>query len=102
MEKSSSQMMVLESCKSTWVFDTGMNRFRRVLKDGTKESGVVTAWQPYSHIEFDDDSESFSVWLNEEGTRRHRSWRHRSHCDACGGEVTTELNLEAIASYPGV
>jgi len=93
--------MVLESCHSTWLFDELNMRFRRILKDGSHAGGVATAWQPYSRLELDDESESFVVWLNDVGTRRLRSWRHRSHCDVCGGEVTTELDLGAIASLSG-
>ena len=94
-------LSTLESCNSTWLFDDAAHRFRRILKDGSRNGGVATPWQDFSKVELDDDSDSFSVWLNPEGTRRLRSWRHRSHCEACGGEVTTELNLAAIAALGG-
>ncbi len=94
--------MVLESCHSTWLFDETNMRFLRIVKDDSQVGGVATTWQPYFELDLDDDSESFVVWLNETGSRRLRSWRHRAHCDACGGEITSELDLAAIAAHrPG-
>jgi hypothetical protein len=88
---------VLESCHSTWLFDTGRMRFRRILKgldlDSTQAS---TAWRPYFGLELDPLSESFVVLLNAEGTRLLRSWRHVDRCPQCGGDATAELSLEAL------
>jgi hypothetical protein len=89
---------VLESCNSTWLFDVGNGQFCRVLKNDRSAKRAASKWQPFYRLELEDDSEYFVVWLNEEGTRRLRSWRHQEHCDSCGGEVTTELDLSAIAS----
>lgn len=90
-------ILVLESCNSTWVFDTSRMRFRRILKDIDPEiQGASTAWRPYFGLEMNPDSESFVVLLNPEGTRLLRSWRHADHCQYCGGESTAELSLEDI------
>lgn len=94
--------LVFESCHSTWVFDTEKMRFRRILK--TVEGGepaVTTPWRPYAGLEFDDDSESFTVLLNEDGTRLLRSWRHTTECTQCGGHVTAQLSRQAIESALG-
>lgn len=89
--------LILESCNSTWIFDTLRRQFRRVLKgaDGAARP-VSTAWRPYHALELDDASESFVVVLNAEGTRLLRSWRHLAHCPQCDGEPTTELSADEL------
>jgi hypothetical protein len=90
---------VLESCHSTWLFDTERMRFRRVLKGLDLESRPAsTGWRPYFGLDIDPISESFVVLLNPEGTRLLRSWRHVEHCAQCGGEATAELSLEDLRS----
>ena len=58
---------VLESCHSTWVFDTERMRFRRLLKGiEVEQHPVATQWRPYYGLELKDDSEEFTVgfrWL---------------------------------------
>jgi hypothetical protein len=90
---------VLESCHSTWVFDEAQHRFHRVLRDQPSDAGVATPWQDYYALMLETDSEAFTVWLNEDGTRRLRSWRHRDRCEACDTEATVELDLSAIAEH---
>jgi|ACXJ01.1.fsa_nt_gi hypothetical protein len=98
-EGQSNNIIVLESCNSTWVFDTEKNRFRRVLKGPDVEnSQAATDWHPYYGLELDDNSEYFAVALNKAGTRILRSWRHLDHCHLCGGEATTELSLDDLRS----
>jgi hypothetical protein len=88
---------VFESCNSTWVFDGEHMRFRRILKGIEVDSrAVVTEWRSFYGLEVADDSESFTVLLNPEGTRLIRSWRHTGDCDQCGGHVTAELSLEDV------
>ena len=88
---------VLESCHSTWIFDTERLRFRRILKGLALEAHVATtAWRPYFGLEIDPISESFVVLLNPEGTRLLRSWRHVEHCPQCGGNTTAELSLDDL------
>lgn len=91
--------LVLESCHSTWIFDTLRKQFRRVLKgaDGTTHR-ASTAWRPYHALDLDDRSESFVVVLNPEGTRLLRSWRHLAHCTQCNGEPTAELPVDELRS----
>lgn len=91
--------LVLESCHSTWLFDTDHMRFRRVLKGLDLDAhNASTAWRPYFGLDMDPDSESFVVLLNAEGTRLLRSWRHVEHCAQCGGEPTGEVSLAELRS----
>ena len=88
---------VLESCNSTWLFDTERMRFRRVLKGAdVGRRPTTTEWRPYFGLELDPGSESFVVLLNTEGTRLLRSWRHTHQCSQCGGQATAELALDEV------
>src|ERR1700683_168058 len=92
-------LFVLESCHSTWIFDTERLRFRRVLKGLALDGpSVTTAWRAYYGLEIDPISESFVVLLNPEGTRLLRSWRHVEQCPQCGGNQTAELSLDELRS----
>jgi hypothetical protein len=91
--------LVLESCHSTWLFDTVRMRFRRILKGLDLDARQAsTAWRPYYGLEMDPMSESFVVLLNPEGTRLLRSWRHVERCPQCGGEATAELSVDELRS----
>jgi len=89
--------MIIESCHSSWIFDIGRGRFRRVLKlADVGLRNVATPWIPYYALELDPNSESFVVFLNPEGTRLLSSWRHTGDCVQCGGHATAELSLDEI------
>ena len=62
--------VILESCHSTWIFDTDRMRFRRILND----------------IEV----------LKADRSRLIRTWRHTADCVQCGDHRTGELSLEDI------
>jgi hypothetical protein len=88
---------ILESCNSTWLFDTQRLRFRRVLKGlDVGHHPTMTEWRPYARLEVDPRSEAFVVILNNEGTRMLRSWRHTHWCAQCGGRETTELSVAEL------
>jgi len=88
---------VLESCNSTWLFDTERMRFRRVLKGvDVGRHPAATDWRPYFELDLDPRSESFAVVLNAEGTRLLRSWRHTEQCSQCGGQASAELSLDEV------
>ena len=90
-------LLVLDSCHSTWVFDVGARRFRRVLKGLDIDPAIAaTDWRPYERLELAEGSEAFVVVLNSSGTRRIRSWRHVDGCGQCDGEQTVELSLEDL------
>ncbi len=82
---------VIESCHSTWLFDTEDRRFCRVLK-GVGRS-VATEWRAYHQLMLDERSDAFVVFLDAARTRLLRSWRHTDRCKECGGDVTAELSL---------
>jgi hypothetical protein len=91
--------LVLESCHSTWVFDTEQKRYSRILK-GVEigDHAIATQWREYYGLEINEDSEAFTVLLNPAGTRLVQSWRHTHECLQCGGHVTTEMSLEEVGA----
>jgi hypothetical protein len=91
--------VTIESCHSRWVFDTEHLRFRRVLNGpGVGVRTVITEWRPYTELHLDEHSDSFTVVLNQDGTRMLRSWRHRDGaCATCGTTGTGELSTDDIA-----
>ena len=91
--------MIFESCHATWLFDTETMLFCRILR-GIEVDGhhVATRWRPFVAVEFDEESEAFTVVLNAERSKLIRSWRHTVDCNQCGGHVTAELSLEDIRS----
>jgi hypothetical protein len=89
--------IVIESCNSTWLFDTERMRFRRLLRGAdVGRHTATTEWRAYFGLEVDPHSESFVVVLNAEGSRLLRSWRHTNDCAQCGGRATAELSLDEI------
>jgi hypothetical protein len=89
--------LVLESCHSSWVFDTESMRFCRILKGiEVDDHRVTTEWRPYYGLLLSEDSEAFTVLLNPEGSRMIRSWRHTHDCPECGEQVTAELSQADI------
>ncbi|MGH9292173.1 MAG: hypothetical protein ACRDZ6_05270 [Acidimicrobiales bacterium] len=96
-------LLVLDSCHSTWLFDVATKRFRRILKGLDVDPALAaTDWRNYERLELSEGSEAFAVVLNPAGTRRIRSWRHAEGCEQCGGEQTAELSLEDIRRFAHV
>ncbi len=90
-------MQILESCHSTWTFDPERMRYRRILREVIPGSRPVsTQWRPYFGLEIDADGESFTVVLNQEGTRLLRSRRHTAYCAQCEGNLTGEVSLADV------
>jgi len=90
-------LLVVDSCHSTWLFDAAAKRFRRILKGLDVDPALAaTDWRPYERLELPEGSDAFIVVLNEAGTRRIRSWRHVDGCAQCEGERTSELSVEDI------
>jgi len=83
-------LLVLESCHSTWLFDPVEHKFCRLMKDN---KSVATEWVAYDKLVVHEDSDAFVVFLDESGTKLLRSWRHTDHCEQCGGNATAELSL---------
>jgi hypothetical protein len=97
-------VIVIESCNSTWLFDNDKGRFRRVPRGTPLDLPAPDAeWQRFYRLEVDPDTDAFLVSLNESGSRLLRSFRHRPPCQQCEPEApgTVELSLEAIAQGAG-
>jgi hypothetical protein len=87
----------LESCHSTWIFDVSRMRFCRILKNiEVSQRRVTTEWRPYAYLEIDPDRETFSVYLKADRSRVVRSSRHTADCVQCGSHPTAELSLDDI------
>jgi hypothetical protein len=87
----------LESCHSIWVFDEEQSRYRRVLKGiEISDQPVTTEWRSFHRLLLDEDSESFTVVLNEEGSRMIRSWRHADDCRQCMAQHTSQVSLADV------
>ncbi|MGH9304767.1 MAG: hypothetical protein ACRDZ5_10195 [Acidimicrobiales bacterium] len=98
-----SDLLVLDSCHSTWLFDVAAKRFRRILKGLDVDPALAaTDWRSYERLELSEGSEAFAVVLNPAGTRRIRSWRHVDGCEQCEGDRTAELSLEEIRRFARV
>jgi len=95
--------LTLDSCNSRWVFDTERLRYRRVPQGpGLGRQMAVTEWSEYHELHLDEHSDSFTVVLNEAGTRMLRSWRHtEAECPQCGATGTEELSVADIAHVDG-
>jgi hypothetical protein len=90
-------IITLESCHSTWIFDTRQLRFCRILRGiAVGQRRISTEWRPYWELEIDPHGRRFTVVLNEARTRMVRSGIHTSTCIDCGGKHTTELSVEDI------
>jgi hypothetical protein len=93
----SMNLIILESCHSTWIFDSRRLRFCRILKGiEVHHRRVSTAWRTYWDLEVDAGGGSFKVYLDEDRTRLIRSWRHAPDCAECGGHETMELSLDDV------
>jgi len=90
-------VIVVESCHSTWIFEPRQLRFCRIVKGiEVGRRRVSTQWRPYRELEIDARRGAFTVYLDEERTRLIRSSRHTQGCLECGGYDTMELSLEDI------
>ncbi|HZQ85340.1 MAG TPA: hypothetical protein VFA83_10905 [Acidimicrobiales bacterium] len=98
----SGNVLVIESCNSTWLFDHDKARFRRVPRGTPLDLPAPEAeWQRFHRLEVDPDTDAFLVHLNESGSRLLRSFRHTPPCQQCEPHGTVELSLEAIRQGPG-
>jgi hypothetical protein len=90
---SADRFVVIESCHSTWLFDTADRRFCRVLRKSSNPAAVPTEWRSYDRLVVEDYTDAFVVFLDASGTRLLRSWRHTADCDHCDRDVTSEMSL---------
>lgn len=87
----------VESCHSTWLFDTDRMRFRRVPR-GLPVDGLALErdWEPYFGLELAAESGAFAVVLNESGTRFLRSWRHTEPCGHCSPAPPADVDITDV------
>jgi len=91
-------IITLESCHSTWIFDPRQLRFCRILRGiAVGRRRISTEWRPYWELEIDPQARNFVVSLNEARTRIIRSSIHTQDCVACGESPTTEISLDEIS-----
>ena len=90
-------LITLESCHSTWIFDARHSRFCRIVsRIAVGQRRVSTEWRPYHELEVDPQGRSFTIVLNEGRSRLIRSTIRTHDCEHCSGPHTTELSLEEI------
>lgn len=90
-------LVVMESCHSTWIFDCRQLRFCRILKGiEARHRRISTEWRTYWDLEIDPNDASFTVYLNEAQTRLIRSSGHSQDCVPSEASETIELSLEHI------
>jgi hypothetical protein len=87
------RFVVVESCHSTWLFDTVDRRFCRVPRNSAQPSAVASDWRLYDRLVVENRTGAFVVFLDRLGTRLLRSWRHTADCVHCDRDVTTEMSL---------
>jgi hypothetical protein len=91
-------LITLDSCHSTWIFDARQLRYCRILSGiAVGQRPISTEWRPYWELEIDPHGKSFTIVLNESRSRLIRSSIHTKDCVQCGGSHTTELSLEDIS-----
>jgi hypothetical protein len=89
--------IVLESCHSTWIFDTEHKQYCRILKGiEVADRPVTTEWRPFWGLHLEPGIETFTIYLNAAHTRQIQSWRHTRDCAQCGGHETAELSIDDI------
>lgn len=99
MQLSGIEVAVLESCNSTWLFDTDRGRFRRVPRGTRLDFPAADAeWEPCFGIEVLPETNAFVVHLNETGTRLLRAYRHADPCEHCGTDSTGLVTLAESGS----
>ena len=76
-------LQVLESCSSTWIFDSAIHRFRRVPHGAPVSVAVPAQWAEYHRLELDESRSCFTVELDRHGTRILRASLHRDPCPRC-------------------
>jgi len=90
-------IITLESCHSSWIFDPRQLRFCRILRGiAVGRRRISTEWRPYWELEIDPHGRNFTVFLNEARTRLVRASIHEQSCVTCSASPTTELSLEDI------
>jgi hypothetical protein len=97
-------LLYFESCHTSWCFDKANLRFKRIPRPQsrpTSSTDFATApWERYFDLNLSDESDEFTVVLNESESKLLRSWRHSENCSHCfGGNPsyeTEEISLTQL------
>lgn len=77
-------LVVVESCTTTWAFDVGRSRFARMPR-GVPLTSISAEWRPYADLTLDLTAGTLEVALDEAGTKLFRSQIHTDDaCPTCG------------------
>ena len=94
----SMNLITLDSCHSTWIFDTRQLRFCRILRGiAVGQRRISTEWRPYWELEIDPHGKTFTVVAQRDPHPAHPVVHPHEDCVQCGGSHTTELSLEDIS-----
>ncbi|HZU72786.1 MAG TPA: hypothetical protein VE990_08445 [Acidimicrobiales bacterium] len=77
------ELVLVESCTTTWAFDTGRRRFAR-LPRGLSIASHSAEWRPYVGMTVDRHAGTLEVVLDQAGTELLRSEVHTGPCPVCG------------------
>lgn len=91
-------VIVIESCNSTWVFDEARARFRRVPRGSKLDFPLSAAdWETFHGLELLPATGAIVVRLNEAGTNLLRAYRHTDPCPHCAEDPdpTSQLTLSS-------
>lgn len=77
-------LLLAESCTTTWAFDTDRHRFARVPRGVPLTTGSIE-WRPYADVRVDRGGGRLEVSLDGAGTNLLRSEIHAGGpCPNCG------------------
>lgn len=79
----SGELVVVESCTTTWAFDQTRKRFCR-LPRGLELSATSAEWRPFHSMSVDRQAGTLEVSLDQAGTNLLKSDIHTGPCPDCG------------------
>ena len=83
----SGDLVVVDSCTTTWAFDPTRCRFARIPR-GMALDSVSAEWRPYHSMTLDMNTGQLEVALDPAGTRLLRSDIHSgAPCPGCGANA---------------
>ncbi len=95
-------LLYFESCHTSWCFDEANLRFKRIPRPRSGQAGstdfALAKWERYFELSFSEDTDAFTVVLNEAESKLLRSWRHSETCSHCfGGESDFETEEISVS-----
>lgn len=97
--------MSFSSCNSVWTFDLNSKRFARLPRGSFSLLNDISfpdhLWNDYFDLALDPNGVGFVVYLNEEGTKLLRSYRHLEPCEYCDDRVEAKNQTKEFPSIGG-